>query len=219
MSERDKDEGDLEWAGMMEECKRELSCVCQKMAQAAGWQPRRPCRPHAPKIGEQKVEGDENRQGGARHLFTSSDEDSEEDAPEGRRARPSDPWLAPVHASVECDLVWGGYLDSTSRGQPMCKEGIDKIKCEVNDFHSERMNSPPPPKKKRPLSNIGPKHLSDTLSWHKPPRNTFASPQVALHQSSSFSKSGHIVRARRATLSNEHVKELSFLFWNQDLMY
>ena len=29
------------------------------------------------------------------HLFTSSDEDSEEDAPEGRRARVSDPWLAP----------------------------------------------------------------------------------------------------------------------------
>ena len=29
------------------------------------------------------------------HLFTSSDEDSEEDAPEGRRARVGDPWLAP----------------------------------------------------------------------------------------------------------------------------
>ena len=45
------------------------------------------------------------------HLFTSSDEDSEEDAPEGRRARVSDPWLAPVHATVERDLVcWGGTL-------------------------------------------------------------------------------------------------------------
>ena len=114
-------------------------------------------------------------------MFTSSDEDSEEDAAEGRRARPSDPWLAPVHASVERDLVWGGYLDFTSRGQSMCKEGIDKIKCEVNDFHSERMNSPP----KRPLSNIGPKRLLHTPSWHKPPRNTFASPQIALHQSTA----------------------------------
>ena len=28
-----------------------------------------------------------------RHLFTSSDEDSEEDEPEGRRARPHDPCL------------------------------------------------------------------------------------------------------------------------------
>ena len=41
-------------------------------------------------------------------MFTSSDEDSEEDALEGRRARVSDPWLAPVHATVERDLVWGG---------------------------------------------------------------------------------------------------------------
>ena len=54
MSERDAGEGDLEWDGEMEECKRELSCVCQKMAQAVGWQPRRPCRPHAPKPSEQR---------------------------------------------------------------------------------------------------------------------------------------------------------------------
>ena len=44
------------------------------------------------------------------HLLTSSDEDSEEDAPEGRRACVSDPWLAPVHAMVERDLVWGWGL-------------------------------------------------------------------------------------------------------------
>ena len=161
---------------MMEECKRDLSCVCQKMAQAVGWQPGRPCRLHAPKPGEQRQKAMRTGKAGP-HLFTSSDEDSEEDAAEGRRARPSDPWLAPVHASVERDLVWGGYLDSTSRGHQMCKEGIDKIKCEVNDFHSERMDSSP----KRPLFNIGSRHLSDTLSWHKLPKNTFASPQVALH--------------------------------------
>ena len=89
------------------------------------------------------------------HLFTSSDEDSEEDAPEGRRARVSDPWLAPVHATVERDLVWGECIDSSSRGKPMPKEGVDKIEREVNDFHSERMNSPP----KRAPSNIGPKRL------------------------------------------------------------
>ena len=33
---------------------------------------------YAPKIGQQKAEGDENRWGGRRHLFTSSNEDSEE---------------------------------------------------------------------------------------------------------------------------------------------
>ena len=36
MSERDGREGDLEWGGVMEECKRELSCVCIKMAEAVG---------------------------------------------------------------------------------------------------------------------------------------------------------------------------------------
>ena len=30
MSETDAGEGDLKWAGIMEECKRELSCVCQR---------------------------------------------------------------------------------------------------------------------------------------------------------------------------------------------
>ena len=59
----------------------------------------------------------------------------------------------------------------------MPKEGVDKIECEVNDFHSEWINSP----LRRPPSNIGPKRLLGTLLWHKPPGNTFASPQVALH--------------------------------------
>ena len=89
------------------------------------------------------------------HLFTSSDEDSEEDAPEGRRARVNDPWLALVLATVERDLVWGVYIDFSNRGKPTPKEGVDKIEREVNDFHSERMNSPP----KRAPSNIGPKRL------------------------------------------------------------
>ena len=68
------------------------------------------------------------------HLFTSSEEDSEEDAPKGRRARPSDPWLAPVHASVEHNLVWGGYINSISKGKAIPKKGIDKMEREVNDF-------------------------------------------------------------------------------------
>ena len=105
MSERDG--GDLEWYGVMEECKRELSCVCIKMAQAVGWQPGRPCRPHAPKPGEHRQKAMRTGRAGP-HLFTSSDEDSEEDAPEGRRACVSDPCLALVHATVEHDLVWGG---------------------------------------------------------------------------------------------------------------
>ena len=115
-------------------------CV-PKMAQAIGWQPGRLCRPHAPKLGEQRQKEMSTGRAGP-HLLTSSDEDSEEDTLEGRRAHPSDPWLAPIHASVERDLVWGGYIDSSSRGMPMPKGEIDKIERVVNDFHPERMNSP-----------------------------------------------------------------------------
>ena len=93
MSERDANKGDLEWAGIMEECRRELSCVCQKMAQAVGWPPGRSCRPQAPKPNEQREKAMRTSRVG-RHLFTSSNEDSEEDEPEGRRARPRNPWLA-----------------------------------------------------------------------------------------------------------------------------
>ena len=77
MSERDRGEGDLEWGGVTEECKRELSCVCIKMAQAVGWQLGRPCRPHAPKLGEQRQKAMRTGRAGP-HLFTSSDEDNEE---------------------------------------------------------------------------------------------------------------------------------------------
>ena len=139
MSERDGGEGDLEWGGVMKECKRELSCVCIKMAQAVGRQPKRPCRLHAPKPSEERQKAMRTGRAGP-HLFTSSDEDSEEDALEGRRARPRNPWLALVHATVE----WGGYIDFSNRGKPMPMEGVDKIERKVNDFHSERMNSPPP---------------------------------------------------------------------------
>ena len=127
-------------------------------------------------------------------MFISSDEDGEEGAPDGKRARYSNLWLAPVHASVEPNLVWTGYLNSISRGQPMYKEGIDKIECEVNDFHFERMKSP-----QNVLSPIlGP-------SVYQIPYQGTSCQEILLHPHSSatlehsFSKLGHIVRARQAT--------------------
>ena len=190
MSERDGGEGDSEWCGVMEECKRELSCVCIKMAQAVGWQPGRPCRLHAPKPSEQRQKAMRTGRAGP-HLFTSSDEDSEEDAPEGRRARVSNPWLAPVHAMVERDLVWGGYIDSNSRGKPMPKEGVDKIEREVNDFHSERMNSPP---KTSSLQYWAQASLRYPIVAQAA-RKYLCIPTSSATSERSFSKSGHIVRA------------------------
>ena len=98
-----------------------------------------------------------------------------------------DLWLALAHASVERDLVWGGSIDSSTRGKPMSKEGIDKIEREVNDFHSERMNSPP--------------QMSSLQYWAQaslkcptgaqPSGNAFASSQVALHQSATSPNRAH----------------------------
>ena len=52
MSERDAGKGDLKWAGIMEEFKRELSCDYKEMAQTIGGQLGRPCRSHTPKPNE-----------------------------------------------------------------------------------------------------------------------------------------------------------------------
>ena len=97
----------------------------------------------------------------------------------------------------------------------MPKEGVDKIEREVNDFHSERMNSPP--------KTCSLQYWAQT-SLRYPIVVQAAKKYICIPASSatserSFSKSGHIVRARRARLSDEHVKELSFVSWNQDLMY
>ena len=149
------------------------------------------------------------------YLFTSSDENSEEDASEGRRARVSDPWLASVHAIVERDLVWGGYIDSNSRGKPMPKEGVDKIEREVNDFHSERMNPHPQTFSLQYWAQASLRHPIVAQSTRK----YLCIPASSATSECSFFKLGHIVRARRARLSDEHMKELSILSWNQDLMY
>ena len=171
-------------------------------------------RPHAPKPGEQREKAMRTSRAG-KHLFTSSDEDSEEDEPEGRRARPCDPWLTPVHVSVECDLVWGGYIDSTARGKQLSEEGKRKIEREVDDFHSERMNSPPQTSSLEYWAQASLRYPIVAQAAQK----YLGIPASSATSERSFSKAWHIVRARRARLLEEHLKELSFLSWNKDLMY
>ena len=116
---------------------------------------------------------------------------------------------------LRTSLVGGGYIDSISRGKPMAKEGVDKIEREVNDFHSERMNSPP---KTCSLQYWAQASLRYPIVAQAA-RKYHCIPTSSATSERSFSKSGHIVRARRTRLLDEHVKELSFLSWNQDLMY
>ena len=89
------------------------------------------------------------------------------------------------------------------------KAAIEK---QVNEFHLERMNAS--------------RKVNSLVYWAEASRRypivaQMASQYLCVPASStsserSFSKMGHIVRARRARLSDEHVKELPFLSWNQD---
>ena len=92
----------------------------------------------------------------------------------------------------------------------MPKEGVDKIEREVNDFHSERMNSP---SKMCSLQYWAQASLRYPIVAQAA-RKYLCIPTSSATSERSFSKLGHIVRARRARLSDEHVKELSFLSWN-----
>ena len=123
-------------------------------------------------------------------MFTSNDEDSEEDESEGRRARPHDPWLAPIHVSVERDLVWVGYIDSTARGKPLCEEGKCKIEREVNDFHFERMNSPPQTSSLKYWAQASLRYDIVVQAAQK----YLCIPASSATSERSFSKAGHIVR-------------------------
>ena len=48
-------------------------------------------------------------------------------------------------------------------------------------------------------------------------RHSLCVPASSATSESSFSKTGHIVRARRARLGGERIWQLSFLSWNPDL--
>ena len=91
------------------------------------------------------------------------------------------------------------------------KAAIEK---QVNEFHLERINASG--------------RVNSLVYWEEASRRYPIVAQVALQclcvpasstsSERSFSKTGHIVRARRPRLSDEHAKEQSFLSWNQDLL-
>ena len=204
--------GEASWGGVIEECKRELVCVCRTMAEDACWRPGRPDRWFAPRPGQDKKRAMRTGRGG-KHLFSSSEEESGgEDAPGGSR-RVSDAWLGPTNPNVE--FKWGGYIDIRLAGQRLSQPAIEFIEHQVNDFHSERMNSPP---KASSLEYWALASLRFPLVAQIA-RRYLCVPASSATSERSFSKAGHIVRARRARLSDEHVKELTFLSWNQDLLY
>ena len=102
--------------------------------------------------------------------------------------------------------MWGGYIHLSTRRKPLSWEGIAKIEREVNDFHSERMNSPPQTSSLEYWAQASLRHPTVAQAAQK----YLCIPASSATLERSFSKEGHIVRARRARLLEEHVKELSF---------
>lgn len=216
LRERD-DESDLQWEGVIEECKRELISTCKQVATMAGW---RPGRPHVRMHPSSSVPGVTRpaamRTGrGGRHLY-SSDEDADEAPAEGQppsTAAPAETWFPPAPPHIR-DYVWGGHLDSHTKGSPLSDAAKQAIRRQVNEFHGERVNNAT---RVTSLDYWSQASLRFPIVAHVA-RRCLSIPASSATSERSFSKTGHIVRARRARLSDEHVTELSFLSWNQDLM-
>lgn len=212
-----EDEADLQWAGIIEECKRELVCTCIRVATRAGWRPGRPLvrmsasssvpgvtRPAAMRTGR-----------GGTHLH-SSDEDADEAPAEGEpssRTAPAETWFPPAPPHIQ-DYVWGGHLNNHTKGSPLSDAAKQAIQRQVNEFHGERVNNAA---RVSSLDYWAQASLRFPIVAHVA-RRCLSIPASSATSERSFSKTGHIVRARRARLSDEHVTELSFLSWNPDLM-
>ena len=151
---------------------------------------------------------------GEKHLFSSSDEDNEaNNDDEPPREKPSvDVWLPPAPSNF-CDHMWGGHLGEQAQSVVLPTDAKAAIEKQVNEFHLERMNA---------SGNVHSLVYWAEASRHYPiaaqvPRQYLCMPVSSTSLERCFSKTDHIARARHACLSNEHVKELSFLSWNQDL--
>ena len=139
------------------------------------------------------------------------------------------PRKKPDPRSLDAPKRGAHIFDSDSEGSPQppeCPEiGHDncmspysetgkRIAQDVNDFMNERRN-------------VG--RERDALGWwsrqmNRWPivaavaRHTLCVPASSATSERAFSKTGHIVRARRASLSDENVERLTFLSWNGDLL-
>ena len=97
----------------------------------------------------------------------------------------------------------------------MPKEEADKIEREANDFHFEQMNSSPKTSSLQYWAQASLRYPIVAQAAGK----YLCIPAGSAISECNFSKLGHIVRTGWVRLSDEQVKELSFLSWNQSLMY
>ena len=91
------------------------------------------------------------------------------------------------------------------------KAAIEK---QVNEFHLERINASG---KVNSLVYWAEASRRYSIVAHVA-RQCLCVPASSASSERSFTKTGQRARAKCAHLSDEHVKELSFLSWNQDLL-
>ena len=148
---------------------------------------------------------------GGKHLFSSSNKDSRDsnDDEPPREKQSMDVWLPPVPPNLR-DHVWGGHLDEQMQGAALPADTKATIEKQVNEFHLEKMNASG--------------KVDSLIHWVEASqcypivaqvvRQYLCVPASCASSERSLSKAGHIVRARLSRLSDEHIKELSFLSWN-----
>ena len=148
-------------------------------------------------------------------MFSSSDEDSGDNDDETPREKQSvDVWLPPAPPNF-CDHVGGGgHLDEQMQGAALPADAKAVIEKQVNEFHLERINASGKVKYLVYWAEASQRYTIVAQVAHR----CLCAPTSSTSSERSFSKTGHIVRAKRAHLSDEHVQELSFLSWNQNLL-
>ena len=120
--------------------------------------------------------------------------------------------MPPVHPNFR-GHVCGGHLDGQMQGTTLPANAKATIENQVNEFRLERMNA---------LGKANSLVYWAEASRHDPiiaqvVRQCLCLPDSGTSSERSFSKTGHILRARRARPSDEHFKELFFLILESEL--
>ena len=111
------------------------------------------------------------------------------------------------------ELVLGGHIVEGRLMKPLTDEQREIIERQVNMWDAERNNAPK-------MDSL--KYWAETSIKYplvaEIARHALCVPASSSSLERSFSKAGHIMRARRARLTDDHMAHLSFLSWNQDLV-
>ena len=191
------------YKGLVETLTEELVKLCTCFAAHTGW---RTYSDHRPKYQGTKWTRDGRRRAKtALEQLSSTDESEEEDAPEGRVEEGQQ-----RHEHRGGDQEFAAVLESIGMGggQTIDEATSHLVAQHVHEFVRERLS---------PTT-----HIKDALAWWATKeatwpmvaavaRHSLCVPASAACSERGFSATGHIVRARRARLSDEKIEELSHL--------